>query len=128
MCTTSIKMSNRAAFLESAKGSFVVRDAEIAELEEGEVLVRVKACAMQPADEKVAKFAIMPLEYPAVLGSPVAGVVEKVGAGVTKVSGGERGVCGTKIFSHKKAKYGGLQRFSIVDASEIVEVSQPSLK
>ncbi|KAH5254458.1 hypothetical protein HBI67_151950 [Parastagonospora nodorum] len=120
--TISDRMSNRAAFLESAKGSFVVRDAEIEELEEGEVLVRVQACAMQPADEKIAKFAMMPFEYPAVLGSPVAGVVEKVGAGVTKVSGGERVVCGTKVFSHKKAKYGGLQRFSIVDASEVVEI------
>jgi len=50
-------------------------------------------------------------------------IVKRVDAGVTKVSGGERVVCGTKIFSHKRANYGGLQRFSIVDASEIVEVS-----
>jgi NADPH:quinone reductase-like Zn-dependent oxidoreductase len=116
-------MNNRAAFLESEKGQFVVRDAEIAELGEGEVLIKVQACAIQPADEKVAKSAMIPMEYPCVLGSPVAGTVEKVGPGVTKVSGGERVVSGTKIFSHKKAKYGGLQRFSIVDASEIIEVS-----
>jgi NADPH:quinone reductase-like Zn-dependent oxidoreductase len=63
------------------------------------------------------------VEYPAVLGSPVAGVVKAIGAGVSKVEVGDRVVCGTKIFSHKKAKYGGLQRFSVVDESEIVEVS-----
>ena len=63
------------------------------------------------------------MEYPAILGSPVAGVVEAIGAGVSKVAVGDRVVCGTKIFSHKKAKYGGLQRFSVVDESEIVEVS-----
>jgi NADPH:quinone reductase-like Zn-dependent oxidoreductase len=63
------------------------------------------------------------VEYPAVLGSPVAGVVAAIGAGVSKVAVGDRVVCGTKIFSHKKAKYGGLQRFSVVDESEIVEVS-----
>ena len=63
------------------------------------------------------------IEYPGVLGSPVAGIVEAIGAGVSKVAVGDRVVCGTKIFSHKKAKYGGLQRFSVVDESEIVEVS-----
>jgi NADPH:quinone reductase-like Zn-dependent oxidoreductase len=63
------------------------------------------------------------IEYPGVLGSPVAGVVEAIGASVSKVAKGDRVVCGTKIFSHKKAKYGGLQRFSVVDESEIVEVS-----
>jgi NADPH:quinone reductase-like Zn-dependent oxidoreductase len=65
---------------------------------------------------------MIPLEYPAVLGSPVAGTVEALGDGVTKVAVGERIVCGTKIFSHKKAKYGGLQRYSIVDESEVIEV------
>jgi Zn-dependent alcohol dehydrogenase len=33
-------MSNRAAFLESAKGEFSVRDADIAQPEEGEVLIK----------------------------------------------------------------------------------------
>lgn len=116
-------MNNRAAFVETEKGHIVVRDAEIAELGKGEVLVKVHACAIQPADSKVAKLAILKVEYPAVLGSPVAGVVEAVGSGVTNISVGSRVVCGTKIFSQKKAKFGGLQRFSIVDASEIIEVS-----
>lgn len=115
-------MSNRAAFIESEKGQIVVRDAEVPEPGEGEVLVKVQACTIQPIDAKVAKLAIMPLGYPAVLGSPVGGIVEALGAGVTKVAVGERVVCGTKVFTHKKAKYGGLQRFSIVDESEVVEV------
>jgi hypothetical protein len=34
-------MANRAAFLESEKGKFVVRDAEIGQPGEGEVLVKV---------------------------------------------------------------------------------------
>jgi NADPH:quinone reductase-like Zn-dependent oxidoreductase len=66
---------------------------------------------------------MIPVEYPAVLGSPVAGVVEAVGAGVSKVTVGERIVCGTKIFTHKQAKYGGLQRYAVVDESEVVEVN-----
>jgi NADPH:quinone reductase-like Zn-dependent oxidoreductase len=116
-------MSNLAAFVETEKGQIVVRDAEIPEPEEGEVLIKVYACGIQPADVKVAKYAMLAIEYPAVLGSPVAGIVEAVGPGVTKVSVGERVVCGTKVFVQKKPKYGGLQRFTLVDASETVEVT-----
>ncbi|KAF1958098.1 GroES-like protein [Byssothecium circinans] len=115
-------MTNRAAFLESEKGKFVVLDTEIPEPGEKEVLVKVHAAAIQPADEKIAKTAILKMEYPTVLGSPVAGVVESLGTGVRKVAVGERVVCGTKVFVHKKAKYGGTQRFTVVDESEIVEI------
>ena len=65
---------------------------------------------------------MIPLEYPTVLGSPVGGVVEALGDGVTKVVIGDRVVCGTKIFTQKKAKYGGMQRYTVVDQFEIVEV------
>lgn len=116
-------MSNRAAFIESEKGQIIVRDTEIAELEEGEILVKVHAGALQPGDAMVAKLAIVPIDYPAVLGVPIAGVVEALGPGVTKVCVGDRIFCATKILSHKKAKYGGLQRFSIVDAAQAVLVS-----
>ncbi|KAF2014475.1 GroES-like protein [Aaosphaeria arxii CBS 175.79] len=117
-------MSNRAAFLEIAKGKFIINDVDIEQPGEGEVLVKVHASAIQPADAKVAKLAILPMEYPTVLGSPVAGIVEALGPGVTKIKVGERIVCGTKIFVAKKSKYGGHQRFSIVDESEVVEIGE----
>lgn len=66
---------------------------------------------------------MMALEYPTVLGSPVAGLVESIGPGVSKVAVGQRVVCGTKIFTHKKPRYGGLQRFAVVDESEVLQVS-----
>jgi NADPH:quinone reductase-like Zn-dependent oxidoreductase len=136
-------MNNRAAFLETEKGSIVVRDGEIPDPGEGEVLIKVRpshtdstfynknkdqseqvqACGIQPADTKVAKQAMIPLEYPTVVGSPVAGTVEALGPGVINVGVGQRVVCGTQIFVLKKARYGGLQRFTVVAASEIVEVS-----
>lgn len=64
----------------------------------------------------------MKMDYPCILGSPVAGVVEALGAGVSKVSVGDSIVCGTKVLVHKKPMYGGLQRFCVVDESEVVEV------
>ena len=39
-------MSNRAAFLETVKGEFRFCDADLAEPGEGEVLVKVHACAI----------------------------------------------------------------------------------
>ncbi|KAF2264405.1 GroES-like protein [Lojkania enalia] len=118
-------MSNRAAFLETSMGPIVVRDAEIGEPGEGEILIKVYASAIQPADAKIAKQAMMPMEYPAILGSPVAGTVEALGPGVKgKAAVGDRVVCGTKVFMHKKAKYGGLQRYTVVDESEVVEIGE----
>ncbi|KAJ4355429.1 uncharacterized protein N0V89_003445 [Didymosphaeria variabile] len=114
---------NRAAFLLEPKGRFEVRDAPIEQPGPGEVLVKVQAGALQPADEKVAKMAMLPVEYPAVLGSPVGGIVQALGEGVTKVAVGDHIVCGTKIFTHKKPKYGGMQRYTLVDESEVIEVS-----
>lgn len=85
--------------------------------------LQVHAAAIQPADAKVAKIAILKMEYPAVLGGPVAGTVEALGKGVSKVVIGAHVTSGTKVLVHKKEKYGGLQRFAVVDESEIVEVS-----
>ena len=66
---------------------------------------------------------MMSLEYPTIVGSPVAGTVEALGSGVTNIGLGQRIVCGTQIFVLKQARYGGLQRFAVVSASQIVEVS-----
>lgn len=49
------------------------------------------------------------MEYPTILGSPAAGVVESIGAGVRKIAIGEKVVCGTKVLVHKEAKYGGFK-------------------
>ena len=116
-------MSNRAAFVDSPKGKVVVRDAETFEPGAGEVQVKVHACTIQPLDAKVGRLGMMPMEYPAILGSQVAGVITAVGAGVTNVAVGDRVVGTTKVVMQKKAKFGGLQRYSILDASGIVEVS-----
>jgi hypothetical protein len=124
--TISFGMSNRAALVESPKGEVVVRDTEVFEPEPGEVQIRVHACTVQPIDAKIGRLGMMPMEYPTILGSQVAGVVTAVGARVTNVAVGDRVVGTTKVVAHKKAKFGGLQRFSILDASGLVEVSELS--
>ncbi|KUJ20150.1 GroES-like protein [Mollisia scopiformis] len=114
---------NLAAWIVEAKGRIEVRPSEFFMPEKGEVLIRVQASGLQPADAKVAKLGIMNLKYPTILGSPVAGFVEAVGEDVDKVKVGERVVSGTMIFtSGGVAKFGASQRFVIVDAREVVPI------
>jgi len=75
----------RAYVVEEAGGEFRQVELAVAELREREVLVRVQASGVNPLDLKIragqAAHAKQPL--PAVLGLDMAGVVEKVGAGVS---------------------------------------------
>ena len=60
---------------------------------EGEVLVRVSAASINPVDLKMRSGAAkdrFPVEFPAVLGRDVAGVVREVGEGVTDFIAGDR--------------------------------------
>ncbi|KAF1965668.1 GroES-like protein [Bimuria novae-zelandiae CBS 107.79] len=113
---------NRAAYLLEPKGRFEVRDAPIEQPGPGEVLVKVHFGALQPADQKVAKYSVLPVEYPSVLGGPVSGIVEALGERVDKIAIGDRIVSGTKLFGSWKAKYGGMQRYAIVDQSSVIEI------
>ncbi len=59
----------------------------------GEVLVRVKATSINPVDWKIREGYMkeqMPLQFPAILGRDVAGVVEAVGAGVDSFKPGDK--------------------------------------
>src|ERR1700712_4095230 len=59
----------------------------------GEVLVRVAATSINPIDWKMRSGAakhIFPLEFPAILGRDLSGVVRAVGEGVTNVAPGDR--------------------------------------
>ncbi|KAF2439032.1 GroES-like protein [Karstenula rhodostoma CBS 690.94] len=119
---------NKAAFLLEPKGRFEVRDAPIELPGPGEVLIKVHAVGLQPADEKVAKLSVIPMEYPAVLGGPVGGVVQALGQGVTKVAVGDRISCGTLVFKQHKPKYGGTQRYTLVSEHEIIEIGDTDFK
>lgn len=73
-----------------AKGEgFHLESVELDEPREDEILVRVAAAGVCHTD-LVALEERMPVRLPAVLGHEGAGVVERVGSGVTKVAPGER--------------------------------------
>jgi len=78
-----------ALVLPSRQAPFALGVREINEPGPGEILVRVKATALNPSDAKVQKRGIYVSKYPAVLGSDGAGVVERVGEGVTRFDPGD---------------------------------------
>lgn len=78
-----------AAVAKGDSGPFDFTELELEEPREGEILVRIAAVGVCHTD---LMFKNMPqfLRYPAVLGHEGAGIVERVGSGVTKVVPGDR--------------------------------------
>ena len=82
-------MKIRAAVLEEFGQPLVVQEIELAEPREGEVLVRLVACGVCHTDLYTASGADPSGYAPTVLGHEGAGVVERVGEGVSLVSPGD---------------------------------------
>jgi S-(hydroxymethyl)glutathione dehydrogenase / alcohol dehydrogenase len=82
-------MKMRAAVLEEFGEPLQVQELELADPREGEVLVRLEACGVCHTDLYTASGADPSGYAPAVLGHEGAGVVEKVGPGVTSLAEGD---------------------------------------
>jgi len=80
----------KAVILPEAKASFIVDTVPIPKPGPGELLVKVQATALNPADWKIQKYAIAIEKYPAVLGWDAAGIVEEIGEGVAGFAKGDR--------------------------------------
>jgi len=81
-------MKIKAAVVREKGGPFVIEELELDEPRENEVLVRVVACGLCHTD-LVARDQHLPAPLPAVFGHEGAGVVDRVGARVTKVQPGD---------------------------------------
>ncbi len=82
-------MKIRAAVLEEFGKPLVVQEVDLAEPKGGEVLVRLEACGVCHTDLYTASGADPTGYAPCVLGHEGAGVVEKIGDGVTLVQPGD---------------------------------------
>ena len=82
-------MKMRAAVLEEFGKPLSVQDVDIADPKAGEVLVAVKACGVCHTDLYTASGADPGGYVPCVLGHEGAGVVEKIGDGVTSLKPGD---------------------------------------
>ena len=81
-------MKIKAAVVREAGKPFVIEEVELDEPREDEVLVKIVSTGLCHTD-LVAQMQYLPIPLPAVFGHEGAGIVEKVGAKVTKVKPGD---------------------------------------
>lgn len=83
-------MSQKALLIPVKQGAWTVGSVSIPEPGPKEVLVRIEATALNPVDWKIQKHGWFVTDYPAILGTDAAGIVEKVGTEVTDRAKGDK--------------------------------------
>lgn len=79
----------KALLLQTKQGSFAVATIPKPVPGPGEILVKNTSVALNPVDWKIQDFGWLMPEYPAVLGTDAAGVVEELGEGATGFKKGD---------------------------------------
>ncbi|OZJ02083.1 hypothetical protein BZG36_05318 [Bifiguratus adelaidae] len=108
--------SNSAAWLVAEKTKpLEVGPAPYTSPGENEIVVKNRAVAINPVDYGLQEKAFLPLNYPAILGSDVAGEVVEVGSSVTRFRVGDR-VLGQGIFMDSSHS-GTFQEYTVLLAN-----------
>lgn len=82
--------TQKALYLPEKFGDYTVGDIPVPKPGNGEVLLKVIATSLNPVDWKIKKYGIFLEQFPALLGTDLAGVVEEVGEGVTEWKHGDK--------------------------------------
>jgi len=119
--------NNRAARVSGVGKSLEIVDVQAPHPGTGQVLVRNHAVAIQPLDAKMLLTGYGPkLDYPAVFGTSGAGVIEKLGDGVTAFAVGDRIVFDTRAYvnPNDNLREGTWQKLVIADVKTAAKVSE----
>lgn len=106
-------MANLAAIIPAAKAPLEVQGVDTYVPGPEELLIKNEVIAFNPVEFKIAKSGNFPIQYPAILGSTLAGRVEAVGAQVKGFQVGEN-VVASKKFGVVGNQYGAYQRYVLV--------------
>lgn len=79
-----------ALVLTARQGAFAISPISIPTPDRGQLLIKVQAAALNPVDWKVQANGIIVTDYPAILGTDIAGLVEELGDGVEGFRKGDR--------------------------------------
>jgi NADPH:quinone reductase-like Zn-dependent oxidoreductase len=80
----------KALVIPKKQGNFEVHSRSIPSPGAGQLLVKVQSAALNPVDYKIRETGMIPIHYPAILGSDIAGIVEEVGEGVEDFRRGDK--------------------------------------
>ncbi|KAJ2929649.1 hypothetical protein H1R20_g7439, partial [Candolleomyces eurysporus] len=120
MSTSTSSASQKALFLTKASGDFIVSTAPIYKPGKDEVLVKIHAAALNPADWKVVtQYSYFLSNYPTVLGTDIAGEVVELGEGATGFAIGDR-----VLFQgmYNDNSHAGFQQYTTVDVNTIAKI------
>ncbi|KAK0099703.1 hypothetical protein ONS95_013404 [Cadophora gregata] len=106
-------MANLAAIITAPKAPLEVREVELYTPGPNEILVKNEVIAFNLVESKISKLGVIPIEYPAILGSAFGGTIESVGSSVTKFKVGDRVVASKKDFANGN-QYGAYQKYVVV--------------
>ncbi|KAH6870896.1 chaperonin 10-like protein [Thelonectria olida] len=105
---------NTAAWLPGVGKPLEVRPADTPVPDKGELLVEVKAAAVQPAEYKIQEGLLpFPLKYPTIIGLSFSGIVVKVGSTVTRFKIGDRVVTNSAGTIRNDSRFGAYQRYAL---------------
>lgn len=90
---------NQALFLESKFAKFTLRPNKTPKPGPGELLVKIEVAGLNPVDWKIQKLGWFVEDYPAIIGTDIAGIVEEVGQGVHGFVKGDRVYAIFRIFN-----------------------------
>ncbi|KAL0067829.1 hypothetical protein AAF712_004997 [Marasmius tenuissimus] len=105
--------SQKALFITKKQGPFAIDTRDIQTPGAGEILVEIKAAALNPVDWKIQKYGFFLQNYPALVGTDIAGDVAKLGEGVEGFSVG--------FFVND---YAGFQQFTKVPAEIVAKIPE----
>ncbi|EGO00265.1 hypothetical protein SERLA73DRAFT_107303 [Serpula lacrymans var. lacrymans S7.3] len=111
--------SQRALWLPEEKGKYTLVMKEIQEPGPGEVLVKILATTLNPLDWKIQAYGFfMVKNYPSIQGHEAAGVIAKLGEGVTNVAKGDK-VLFQGFMTNRQATF---QEYTIASAEQVALV------
>jgi len=115
-------MANLAAIIPAAKAPLEVHEVEIYTPGPQELLIKNEVIAYNAVEFKIAKLGVIPIQYPAILGSTFGGTIEAIGSKVTNFQVGERVVV-SKGFGVIGNQYGAYQRYVVVNDIMVSKVA-----
>ncbi|KAF2144076.1 uncharacterized protein K452DRAFT_246233 [Aplosporella prunicola CBS 121167] len=107
-------VKNQAAWITAGKAKpLKVDEAPEPKAEAGEVVIKNQAVAVNPVDWKVQDYDFVIKSYPNILGTDVAGIIEEVGEGVTRLHKGQRVIGHCHGLGTGETKHAAFQQYTV---------------
>ncbi|KAF5342235.1 hypothetical protein D9611_002095 [Ephemerocybe angulata] len=110
----------KALLLEKKFGDLVLNTSwPVPKPKKDEVLVKIQSAALNPCDWKIQKYGILVTNFPAILGSDIAGDVVEVGEGVSNFAVGDRVFFQGLYFQNETP---GFQQYATADVFTLAKI------